>query len=234
MKQILTTTLLFLSSGFYLQAQSQLSDRWKETQRLDLDKKPVTYSDTMRLLDVNKESMSLRKGSFMYKGTISNDLLDFGHLTFGIMKNTKEEIRLRDEEFIHVFSREAKDMSAADAAAKKEAIDLPSKPVDRIELTTLYGIWDVYKRQGRNGPLPKVDYNTLITRLSIPQGNAGGNLGTASTGGQQYQVREAKGSNLIIADKDQKEHLLKVWRLSKEELVIEDENNIIYYMKHFR
>jgi hypothetical protein len=232
MKQIIFTASLFLSSGLYLNAQGQLSDRWKETQRLDLDKKPVTYTDTMRLLDVNKESMSLRKGSFLYKGTISNDLLDFGHLSFGIMKNNKEEIRLRNEEFIHVFSREAKDMSAADAAAKKEAIDLPARPVDRIELSDLYGVWEVYKRQGRNGPLPKIDYHTLITRLSLSQGN--GTLGTASAGGQQYQVRETKSSDLILVDKDQKEHSLKVWRLSKEELVIEDENGIIYYMKHFR
>jgi hypothetical protein len=236
MKQKISFTLLCLCTGFSLAAQDQLSNRWKETQRLSLDKKPVSYTDTLRLQEVTKESMSIRKGSFLYKGTISNDLLDFGYLTFGIMKSSKEEIKLRDEEFIHIFTREAKDMSAADAAAKKEAIDLPARPVDNISPELLAGVWEVYKRQGRNGPLAKIDYTTLITRLSVPEQKTGEPTGTVSTGGGKnlYQIKESKGSDLIATDAAQKEHRIKVWRLSKEELVIEDENNIIYYMKHFR
>lgn len=237
MKWKIGATLLFLVSGFASQAQQNLSNRWKETQRLDLDKKPVTYSDTMRLLDVNKESMSLRAGSFMYKGTISNDLLDFGHLTFGIMKNNQNEIRLRDEEYIHIFSREAKDMSAADAAIKKEAIDLPAKPVDDVSKALLIGDWKVYKRKGKNGPLPKIDYKTLITDLSVQEQNPEDHIGGIRAGATiepLYLIMRSEGSDLIVIDAEKKEHRIKVWRLTKEELVIEDENGIIYYMKQFR
>lgn len=236
MKQQIFMLLLLLSAGFSLSAQDNLSDRWKETQRLDLNKKPVSYTDTLRLLQVTKESMSIRKGSFLYKGTISNDLLDFGYLTFGIVKNNKEEIRLRDEEFFHIFSREAKDMSAADAATKKQGIDLPAKPVDNISLPILTGIWEVYKRNSRNGPLPQVNYATLITGLSVFEHNPDAPIGSVSAGGKEplYLIKEIKGSDLIVTDTAQKEHRLKVWRLSKEELVIEDESSIIYYLKHFK
>ncbi len=236
MKRQIFTLLLLLPTGFSLWAQDNLSDRWKETQRLDLNKKPVSYTDTLRLLQVTKESMSIRKGAFLYKGTISNDLLDFGYLTFGIVKNSKEEIRLRDEEFFHIFSREAKDMSAADAAAKKQAIDLPDKPVDNISMPMLTGIWQVYKRSSRNGPLPKVDYATLITGLSIFEHNPEAHIGSVSAGSKEplFLIKEIKAPDLIVTDTTQKEHRLKVWRLSQEELVIEDENSIIYYLKHFK
>jgi hypothetical protein len=75
-----------------LNAQETLSDRWKETKRTDLTNKTVSYTDTLRLSDVSKDGMNIRRGAFQYKGQISNDLFEVGDLQFGIMKNDKEEM----------------------------------------------------------------------------------------------------------------------------------------------
>lgn len=218
-------------------AQQTASDRWKETQRLDLKQKAVGYTDTLRLSEVTKSSLNMRKGAFQYKGTIHNNMLDMGYTNLGIDKDTRDEIRLRDEEFIHVFTREAKDLSAADAAASKEAIDLPAQPVKEIDTALLRGRWEVYKRKGKNGPLAKIDYNTLIKGLSSGQQDPAGTMGSISGGqgsGPLFTIKKAEGSDLVVTDEAQKEHRLKVWRLSDAELVIEDEAGILYYMKHFR
>jgi hypothetical protein len=219
-------------------AQETLSDRWKETKRTDLSNKAVAYTDTLRLSDVSKDGMNIRRGAFQYKGQISNDLFEVGDLQFGIMKNDMNEIQLRDEEFIHIFTREKKDMSAADAVARKANIDLPAMPVEAIDKNLLNGNWEAYKRGSRTGPLSKVDYKSLIKTLSFDMQKPGDYYGTFTTnfiGGEAlYSIKDIKASDLVADDKNKKEHLIKVWRLTAEELVIEDENGIVYYMKHFK
>jgi hypothetical protein len=219
-------------------AQQHLSDRWKEVQRLDLKNKPVAYSDTMRLLGVTKDGMGIRKGSFVYKGQINNDVLDVSGVIYGILKNDENEIRLRDEEFIYVFAREAKDMSAADAVESKTRLDLPASPVAAVDKNILKGDWEAYKRTSRKGPMDKVNYKTLIKTLSFRNEKTGNYYGSVTTdfvgGASLYFIKDTGGSDIITEDKDQKQHLLKVWRLTADELVVEDETGIIYFMKHFR
>jgi hypothetical protein len=221
-----------------LNAQEALSDRWKETKRTDLTNKAVSYTDTLRLSDVSKDGMNIRRGAFQYKGQISNDLFEVGDLQFGIMKNDKEEIQLRDEEFIHFFTREKKDMSATDAVASKANIDLPATPVAVIDKSMLNGNWEAYKRSSRSGPLSKIDYKTLIKTLTFDTQKPGNYYGSVTTnfiGGEAlYFIKDINASDLVADDKNKKEHLIKVWRLTPEELVIEDENGIVYYMKHFK
>lgn len=237
MKKIIFTLTIACCSNL-LHAQEILSDRWKEVRRMDLSNKEVSYTDTLRLSDITKDGMNIRKGSFLYKGQISNDVLDVGDLQFGILKNNKDEIRLRDEEFIYVFAREKKDMSAADAAARKADIDLPATPVTTIDKNILNGDWEAYKRSSRNGPLAKVDYKTLIRTLTFDiqkPGNYYGAITTNSIGGEAlYFIKDTRAPDLVAEDKNKKEHWLKIWRLTVEELVIEDENGIVYYMKHFK
>jgi hypothetical protein len=132
MKETIFTLVIAGTCGI-VSAQETLSDRWKETKRINLEHKAVSYTDTLRLSDISKDGMNIRKGAFQYKGQISNDLLEVGDLQYGIVKNNKEEIQLRDEEFIHFFTRERKDMSAADATASKANIDLPAVPVATID-----------------------------------------------------------------------------------------------------
>lgn len=237
MKKTLLTLFTLMAVSISLKAQEHLSDRWKETQRLDLKKKAVSYADTLRLSDVTQDAMNVRKGAFQYKGSIANDVLDVGYLIYQIMKFTKEEIWLRDEENIHVFTRESKDMSAADASIKKAGIDLPASPVSNIDHQLLKGNWEAYKRSGRNGPLEKVNYKTLLKTLSFELQKPEDYYGSITTnfigGDVLYYIKGTVAPNLVVDDKDKKEHLIKVWKLTSEELVIEDENGIIYYMKHF-
>lgn len=238
MKQPAIALLLIGTITTQLHAQGPLSDRWKETRRQDLKKKEVSFSDTLRLSEVGKESMLLRKGAFQYKGAINNDVLDLGYTNLHIIKNNKEEIQLGDEDYIHIFTRESKDMSAADAAVKKAGIDLPSAPVEKIDHELLKGTWEAYKRSGRNGPLEKIDYATLIKTLSFELQKPEDYYGTITAGASAdtplYSIKDTKGSDLITDGRDKKEHRIKVWRLTADELVIEDESGILYYMKHFR
>lgn len=237
MKPIIILWLLSLTVLTSLHAQHTASGRWKETQRLDLKRKTVSYTDTLRLSDITKESLNMRRGSFVYKGSIQNDLLDMGDRSLGIDKQTQDEIRLRDEEFIHIFTPEAKDLSAADATAGRNAIDLPAQPVSTIDTTLLQGNWEVYKRKSKNGPLPSIDYSTLIKGLKVDKSAATQELGAVSGGpgpGPLYVIRKIEAPDLVVTDAAQKEHRIKVWRLSTTELVLEDENGILYFLKHFR
>lgn len=237
MKQILLILCTACSCG-RLCAQETLSDRWKETQRLDLKKKAVAYTDTLRISGITKDEMNIRKGAFQYKGKIENDVLDLGYLTYGIMKNNQTEVQLRDEEFIHIFTREKKDMSAADASAGKANIDLPAAPVREISPEMLKGDWEAYKRSNRSGPVAKVDYKTLIKTLSFSPQKTKDYYGAITTdfigGNALYHIKDTKAPALLLEDKDKKEHTVKVWRLTAEELVIEDEAGVVYYMKHFQ
>jgi hypothetical protein len=230
-------TFVIISAGTMLHAQENLSDRWKETGRLDLSGKPVTYTDTLRLLHVTKETMEIRKGSFAYKGEIMNDVVQVGDMMYGLMKNDPKEIHLRDEEFTHVFTREVKDMTASDAAVSKLNVDLPSSPVTSIDKNLLKGKWEAYKRSNRNGPA-KVDYKTLIKTLTWNDQKNGDYYGAATIdfvgGNTVYYLKDAQAGNIIAEDKDKKEQKLKVWRLTADELVIEDGAGLVYYMKHFR
>lgn len=238
MKQTLYFTILLSVAGLNpLCAQEQSANRWKETSRTSLREKKVSYTDTLYLQMLNKEEANLRKGSFQYKGKIDKKIFDLGYITYKVLKNKEEEIQLQDDEFIHIFTREAKDKSAVDAQSKMAAIELPANPVKDLDPELLNGDWEAYKRSGKNGPLEKVDYKTLIKTLSFNKEKTEGGYGKLTTnfigGAALYTIKETKAPSLVVEDADGKEHLIKVWKLSEEELIIEDEYGIIYYMKRF-
>lgn len=51
--------------------------------------------------------------------------------------------------------------------------------------------------------------------------------------GTKFSIKAFKDSNIIVTDDNKTEHLIIVWKLTKEELIIEDENGLLYYMKQF-
>lgn len=239
MKQQLYTALLGLTSlalSSPIMAQDALSNRWKESRRLDLHQKEVSFTDTFYLNDVTAKSLYLRKGAFQYKGTINKRTVDLGYITLSIEKRTDNEIQLKDDQFIHIFTRQLKEQSAADAALKKTEIALPATPVQQISLPMISGKWEAYKREGKDGPLPKVDYTTLITRVIVTGKDSIGHYGQVYTNKAlpAYQITAIQDSNIIAMDKNNAIRRFTVWRLSPDELVLEDENHIVYYMKHFR
>ncbi|RYZ33781.1 MAG: hypothetical protein EOP49_35405, partial [Sphingobacteriales bacterium] len=205
MKSVLITAG-FIITAYTVLAQQPLSNRWKEVQRLDLSGNPATYTDTFRLAEVSKESISIRRGSFLYKGRIDNDVLTLGDYTFGIIKNDSLEIRLQDEESIHIFAREPKDMSSADARANNPATDLPAVPVTTIDKKLLAGNWEIYKRVSRSGPVSQVDYKTQIKSISFTEQKTGGYYGkvmaSSGDGTSLYNIVDTQGSELLAEDKE--------------------------------
>lgn len=239
MKQALYFTLLLSGISLScLQAQEQPAVRWKETARTNLKDKKVSYTDTLYLQMLNKEEANLRKGSFQYKGKIDKKIFDLGYLTYKVLKNKDEEIQLQDDEFIHFFSKETKDLSAADAQTKMAAIELPADPVKYLDPAVLNGNWEAYKRTGKKGPQEKIDYKTLIKTLSFNKEKTDEGYGKVTTnyigGATLYTIKEIKAPSLVVEDTDGKEHLIKVWKLSEQELIMEDEYGIVYYMKRFQ
>ncbi len=232
--------LLLLSLSFFqLDAQQLATERWKEITRRTLKgSKEVSFEDTLYLQRPNQQEILLRKGAFMYKGKVDKKKLDMGYITYSIVKDNDEEIQIQDNDYIHVFKKDQKDQSASDAAAKQKEIDLPAEPVKDINYTLLAGEWEAYKRTGKNGPLLKIDYQTLIKTLvfsSEPKDGYYGYITTNFIGGNVlYSIKGKEGSNLLTDNNIHKEARIKVWKLDDQELILEDENGILYYMKRFK
>ncbi|KAA5536268.1 hypothetical protein F0919_00965 [Taibaiella lutea] len=228
------TTLFILFLPLFLNAQENYSNRWKEISRTDRKDKSVAYTDTMRINNVTKESLKMRRGSFEYSGTISNDLLEVGEEQYQIIKQDEKEIRIGDEDYIHIFARESKDLSAADATAAINERTLPLKPVSSIDTFLLKGEWQAYSRKRKDGP-GKINYKELIKTLSFHPDLTMNNYGivTINNGISMFPIRALKGSDIIISDDNNKEHRIIVWKLTKDELIVEDDSGILYYMKQF-
>jgi len=107
LKKSIVLSLLFLP--LLLNAQEKYADRWKEVKRTDRQDKSVAFTDTMLINNVTKENLKMRRGSFEYPGTISNDLLEVGEEQYQMIKHDETEIRIGDENYIHIFARQLKD-----------------------------------------------------------------------------------------------------------------------------
>jgi hypothetical protein len=234
--------LLCLSCIISLHSTGQespgISTRWIETSRQDASGKTIPYQDTLFLQKSAPSEISIRKGSFMYKGEVKGKMLELGHISYKIEKNNDKEIRLKDEDVLHIFTKAVKDTSAMDAIVRMPAIALPAAPVSALDPAVLQGEWEAYKRSGKNGPLTNIDYSKLIKAMSFYPEPKEGNLGsvyiTVKSNHPLYQVREIKAPYLAVADEEHKMHKLTVWKSDKEELIIEDEAGIIYYMKRVK
>lgn len=231
-KKILLSLLFF---PLFINAQEKYSGRWKEVKRTDRQDKPVAYSDTMLLNNVTKESLKMRRGSFEYSGIISNDLLEIGEEQYQIIKQSETEIRIGDEDYIHILTRELKDQSAADATASVNEKKLPAKPVNSIDTALLKGEWEAYNRKRKDGQPGKINYKTLLKTISFHPYLMQHGYGTVTmhSGTSKYMIKALKGPEIIITEDAEKEHHIIVWKLTKEELIVEDEDGILYFMKQF-
>ncbi len=236
MKQsLLIIAVCFIANPNYGQQLSQ--NRWKETERTTIKGKNISYTDTFYIQRPNDDEILLRKGAFMYKGKVEKHKIEMGYTSYSILKNTKDVLTIKDDQYIHTFTKDYLDQSAKDAAQKKAEIDLPPKPVPDIDHELLSGKWLAYKRTGRDGPLAAVDYKVLIKTLTFDTPQDEGYHGFITTdyigGNAIYSIKNSRNQYLIVDDENQEEHKITVWRLTPDELVIEDENKIIYYMKRF-
>jgi len=111
---------------------------------------------------------------------------------------------------------------------------LPEKPVNTIDTKLLDGQWQTYKRQQKDGKPGKLDYGAMIKTVSYMSAtDQNGNNYVLTSNGDKRSIKSLENANIIVTDANKASHHIIVWKLTKDELVIEDENGILYYMKQF-
>jgi hypothetical protein len=161
--------------------------------------------------------------------------LEIGDEQYQVIKQTETEISIGDTDYIHIFARQLKDQTSADASASINERTLPSKPVTSIDTMLLNGNWEAYSRKRKDGQPGKINYNTLLKTVSFHSNIIQHSYGivTVNNGASVFSIKALKDADIIITDNNNKEHRIIVWKLSKNELIIEDEESILYYMKQF-
>lgn len=239
MKQIITVFFIFYVSILSIYAQQQ-SVRWKETERRGMDDKPMQYTDTFYLQISDTREWMMRRGSFMYKGTVNKRRLEFPDRIYKILHNDNTEIQLEDEDHVlSVFTPDAKDNSAGDAAQFAKQNELPEAAAVNIDRSLLNGKWAAYKRSTRDGkPMQDIDYNSLVRSMEIydmPDGK--GNIGAAFNsagmmGEPSFYIISIENSLISYKDRQGNTHSMKILRSDNKELVAEGDNRVIYYFRH--
>lgn len=225
-------TILLLALSVAVFAQNNYNDRWKETQRTDRKKTPVAFKDTMQITNITKDSLKIRRGAFLYPGTINNDLLDMGYEQYQIIKLSANELIIDDQDYIHIFSKEAVNASSAIISKSMEEMATPLKPVTSIDTALLKGTWQPYSKKKKDGSAGNIDYKTLIRSINFTGHNAQNKYGTVFAASES-SIESLQGSFILLKDDANKASKLTVYKISKDELILEDENGIIYYMKQF-
>lgn len=245
-KEILSATVFtfVLLAGQAVFAQGK--ERWKESSRLTKKEQPVEFSDTTWLISGNKEDeMYMRRGSFMYKGEFKRSMFVLTDRSYLVVKREPGEIQIKDQEgVIRVYYPVKKDTSASDASMKMAEQQLPAQPVSSINTEEIKGSWEAYKRGRKPGTaLQKIDYNKLIKSILIlEQADANGNKGflfnssgTKSAMDNSYMaaITAINAPEIIAKDKEGNEVKLTIWKSTAEELILEDQNGMLYYCKKF-
>lgn len=233
LKIINTTLLLCLSVSLF--GQWNPTDRWKETKRTDRKNVAVAYKDTMQLTGVTKDSLKMRRGAFLYPGVISNDLLDMGYDQYQIVKMNVNEIRIGDPDYIHIFSKEARDTAVNSITRSMQEMNAPLKAVNSIDTTLLKGTWQAYSKKKKDAAnAAAINYKTLITKLVFSGRDVQNNYGSIVMGsGETRMITGIQGANLMFKDNTGHTSSLTFYKITKEETIMEDAAGILYYMKQF-
>lgn len=216
------------------QAQEYSPNRWQETKRLNLDQQEVSYTDTVWLNTHDRSTIDIVIGGYAYRGTIAGDSLDVRKRTFYVARNEQEEIRLQFGKLTHVFTRALKDMSGADAEAFATENIIPSEPVRKINTRELTGVWRVYKKTLREGAatdISKVQYLKKMHIYSKPQKGLRGTMLTASN--MEYKIKDIKSPEIKVLNTLYQPLSMKVLKQTPVELLLEDEHNVIYFLKKY-
>ncbi len=214
------------------QAQEYSPNRWKETSRLNPFDQEVDYTDTIFLNTTDRNIIDIIIGGYAYHGVIDGDSLDVKKRTFEVVKNEPGEIRLKFRKLTHIFTRELKGSAAADADAVAAQNAIPSGPVKKINMKQLYGTWKVYKkvpREGTSVDIQKVQYIKMLQVFRKAEKGKKGSLTSSSN--LVMSIKGYKGPEIQYLTTLNQPKSLKVLKQSTTELLVEDENSIIYFLK---
>lgn len=233
-KQILQSTAVLLSFLAFnpAGAQEYSPNRWKETQRFNLQNEPVHYTDTVFVNTTDRQVIDVVIGGYAYKGTVNQDSLNIGSRTFHVVKNEEDELHLKFGKLTHVFTRELRGTAGADAAEFAEKNRIPDQPVSKINLKQLTGSWLVYKKSIRENVDADVKSIPYFKKLDIYKPVKKGNKGYLVLASNiAWKVSEIKGGTITVLTTLAQPVAVKVLRQTDNELLLEDTYNVVYFLK---
>lgn len=241
MKRLLLFLLLVPSFAFGGDKNKpiDLTGSWKETRRMDLNKQPIPFTDTVRMkFMIGNEYLWMKPNTFQYRGTYkaSATSLDLGMRAFTALEMTPGRMLLKDELGIYEFRRYTEtapqqDNSAATSGDRARV----EENYDGVQnISQLAGKWEVYKRTSAV-QMNAIDYNRILKIIKISAKPATDSLGSVWAANDReaapsWYVKKFENSTLICGGKDARE--LKVLKCDGKELVIQ-EDNVTYFFKQF-
>jgi hypothetical protein len=232
MKTFTGLIMLFCFLTYVSGAQEYSPNRWKETSRFNEKKEQLNYTDTVFMLTTDRNLFDIVIGGYAYRGTIDGDSLNVKKRTFQVMLNEPEEVRLRFKNLTHVFTRELKNYTAADAEDFASKNKIPDVPAKKINAKKLSGTWLVYKKQLRAGAETDIKTINYLKKLEIyrqAKKGAKGSLVTATN--LAMKVKDIKGPSIRYINTFNQAHSLKILRQTANEILLEDEYKMIYFLK---
>lgn len=222
-------------------AQEEYSpNRWKESLRLNLKDEPVHYTDTVFVNTTDRQAIDVVIGGYAYRGTVNQDSLNIGSRTFHVVKNEEGELRLKYGKLVHVFTREPKGMVAADAPEFAAQNRIPDEPLTKLNQKQLHGTWLVYKKSLREGADADVKNIPYFRKLEL-YATAGKGKAQKSRNGQKgymilasniaWKVAGIKGGEISLLTTLNQPVTVKVLRQTPNELLIEDDYKVVYFLK---
>ena len=245
---ILTALLLIATQG----KSRELTGSWKEVNRMDLDGRPVSYSDTFFMtFNDRADQYNYRKGNWRF-GTIGHTMsyIQDGNVVydkdgyppqrrddnvlFTIVASNGNTLVIKNNTFIREFTV-YKDVGDA-LPEEARALAVPS-------LSLMKGHWSEFKRESIR--LKEVDYTRLIKFMDIYETYKQGNYGyvfatrdadtnpswkidSYDAGTQVLHCSALDPNNKKVYSRD-----LKVVRCEDNELRLEEEG-IVYYFRKFK
>ncbi len=178
--------------------------------------------------------MKMLKGSFVYNGVVTNDLLDMGYQQFQIIKLSGDEIKIGDDDYIHVLKPFTIASVSAQITEDLKTMSFPSEPVTSMDTALLKGIWEPYKKERKKGTIGKINYKALLKKIDFDNKSLNQIIGVAFIGNNiSYQIMEMKNGKFTAKESNGNTHLFTIWRINTEEIILEDEDGMIYFLKQF-
>ena len=207
--------------------------RWREVQRQRPDSSIVTFTDTLFISFLAKDSFSYHnKNGFIYEGgyTVSEDsLLDFGTARYRVLERAGASLVLTNASGIFHFTTDSSDTAKVIIIAKADT----AVPVTNID--QMIGHWTVYKRTS-DGPA-NVDMVKNIRSVFITGPSTEGKLGyiyggTDADNNPSWYIKGYTIDQSLECD-GKSIRTIKVNRCQKGEMILE-EDGIKYFFKQFK
>lgn len=240
------TILLLALAGMPVSAFAQkpfkaadLTGSWKETARSTAAQQPVAYTDTIRIdFLVGNEYTWGKANSFIYRGTyqVNGQTIEMGARVYTVVENTKDKIKLKDDDGLHEFSRYEKAETTTDNsnARSSDRAQVKDEYNGVKAFSELAGKWQVYKRTSAV-PQKTIDYTTIVKSVSFSSGKEGEQ-------GRIYAAKDPEGKpswyvdrfrDNILYCKGRSDRSFKVLKCAGGELILQ-EGDMTYFFKQFQ